>query len=72
MVVATGEHRQALKAGLREKGLDVDAAVACGQLVMLDAAATLTQFMGGGSPDPGLFAERIGGSSRARPRMRTA
>jgi signal transduction histidine kinase len=74
IVVATGEHRESLEARLREKGLDVNAAVACGQLVLRDAAETLSKFMMDSSPDAGLFAERIGEiiarAGEGRPRVR--
>ncbi|MCA1621134.1 MAG: MEDS domain-containing protein, partial [Acidobacteria bacterium] len=74
VVVATREHREDLETRLREKGLDVTAAVACGQLVLSDAADTLAKFMAGGSPHAGLFAGLIGGliarAAEGRPRVR--
>jgi len=74
IVVATREHREALEARLREKGLDVTAAVECGQLVLLDGAETLSKFMVGEAPDAELFAERIGEviarAAEGRPRVR--
>jgi signal transduction histidine kinase/ActR/RegA family two-component response regulator len=60
IVVATGEHREGLDERLQRYGLDVAAAVASGQYISLDAGETLSQFMVGGQPDPGLFAEAIG------------
>ncbi|MCA1838340.1 MAG: MEDS domain-containing protein, partial [Actinobacteria bacterium] len=74
IVVATEAHRDELEARLREKGLDVTTAVECGQLVLRDAAETLSKFMAGASPDPALFAEVIGDcialSAKGRPRVR--
>lgn len=72
--MATEAHRDELEARLREKGLDVTTAVEDGQLVLLDAAETLSKFMAGASPDPACFAEIIGGliapSAEGRPRVR--
>ena len=74
IVVATEAHRDELEARLRDKGLEVTTAVECGQLVLRDAAETLSKFMAGGSPDPALFAEIIGDliarSAKGRPRVR--
>lgn len=74
IVVATREHREALEMRLREKGLDVTNAIACGQLVLRDAAETLSKFMVGELPDAELFAERIGDiisrATEGRPRVR--
>lgn len=74
IVVATGEHRENLEARLREKSLDVTTAVACGQLVLRDAAETLSKFMVDESPDAGLFAGHIGDTiaraAEGRPRVR--
>jgi signal transduction histidine kinase len=74
IVVATGEHREGLEARLRNKGLEVTTAVECGQLVLRDAAETLSGFMVNGSPDPALFAEIIGDiiacAGEGRPRVR--
>ncbi|HEY0324283.1 MAG TPA: ATP-binding protein [Pyrinomonadaceae bacterium] len=74
VVVATLAHREELVARLQEKGLDVVNAVACGQLILLDAAETLQKFMAGESPDPKLFAELIGDliarAAEGRPRVR--
>ena len=60
IVVATKEHREQLEARLREKGLDVTSAVESGQLVMRDAAETLSKFMAGASPDAEPFARHLG------------
>ena len=74
IVVATEAHRDELEARLREKGLDVTTAVEDGQLVLRDAAETLSKFMAGASPDPTRFTEIIGGvialSAKGRPRVR--
>lgn len=74
IVVATKAHHEALAARLMEKNLDVTAAVACGQLVLRDAAETLSKFMVGQSPDPKLFAAHIGDiitrAAVGRPRVR--
>ena len=60
IVVATKSHRESLHERLREDGLDVDAAMACGQYVSLDAAETLSKLMVDGSPDPWCFAQVVG------------
>ncbi|HEX8709636.1 MAG TPA: ATP-binding protein [Pyrinomonadaceae bacterium] len=74
IVVATGEHRAELERRLRKNGLDVNAALECGQLVLLDAAETLSKLMSDEIPDPGLFAEIIGDviarAGQGRPRVR--
>jgi signal transduction histidine kinase/CheY-like chemotaxis protein len=74
VVVGTREHREGLDARLRAYGIDVDAASASGQYLALDAAEVLSKFMLGGRPEPGLFAEAVGGIVRraaaGRPRLR--
>jgi signal transduction histidine kinase len=74
IVVATPAHLEGLEAHLRKKGLDVTAAAAGGQLILRDAAETLSTFMAGQSPDAELFAERIGDlitrATEGRPRLR--
>jgi Zn ribbon nucleic-acid-binding protein len=58
LVIATPEHRAALRARLTEHGRD-----GChgdGQLVELDAATTLDQFMRDGVPDAGRFHRTVG------------
>jgi signal transduction histidine kinase len=60
IVVATKSHRDSLHERLKTYGLDLDAAVACGQYVALDAAETLSKLMVDGSPDPWCFAQVIG------------
>ena len=58
LVIATPEHRRALRAQLAEHGL-VDA-LGHGRLVELDAASTLAQFMHDGVPDPEDFHRTVG------------
>ncbi|MDQ1559152.1 MAG: hypothetical protein QOD32_2212, partial [Pyrinomonadaceae bacterium] len=60
IVVATHAHRDALDEHLRADGLDLDAARARGQYVSADASEMLSQFMVGGRPDAGRFAESVG------------
>ena len=59
IVVATETHRRAFGAALMAEGLDI------GNLVMLDAAETLTTFMHERGPDPGAFDATVGGLVRA-------
>lgn len=61
VVIATRAHRQGLQKKLSARGIDVSAANASGQFVMLDAAETLAEFMIDGSPDPERFVAVIGG-----------
>jgi PAS domain S-box-containing protein len=61
VIVATNEHREELNKRLEDRGLDVAAASSCGQYISLEAGEILATFMLDGSPDPGLFAEVIGG-----------
>jgi signal transduction histidine kinase len=60
IVVATLAHRSELEERLLATGLDVAAARASGQYVVLDAAETLATFMVDGSPEPDRFAEVLG------------
>lgn len=57
VVIATEEHREGFQRGLAAYGFDE--AVASGQLVMLDARATLAKFMVGTMPDPDLFRDML-------------
>jgi signal transduction histidine kinase len=59
-VVATATHREAFRARLARRGLDVDEARARGQLVWLDARDTLAKFMVGDVPDWTLFSSFFG------------
>jgi signal transduction histidine kinase len=59
VVIATGEHRAGLMERLR--ALEIEQAIARGQLLMLDARETLARFMIGDMPDADLFREMISG-----------
>ena len=60
VVIATEPHRRALMARLDAKGIDVEAARAAERFVLLDAEETLSRFMVGTEPDPGLFESTVG------------
>jgi hypothetical protein len=63
IAVATPMHRHAFEVGLVERGIDVAAAVAAGQYLALDAAATLATFLrADGTLDHDAFAASIGNS----------
>jgi len=67
LAIATEAHREAFARRLSTRGLDVEAAVAGGRLVMLDADATLAACMIDGEPSPTLFRDHVGGAiDRAR------
>src|SRR4051812_32296620 len=51
VLIATAEHRDLFTARLAGSGLDVDAAVRDGSLVILDAREMLSRFMVAGMPD---------------------
>lgn len=74
ILVATPAHRAAFAAVLETSGVGVHKARRSGRFVDLDAAETLGKFMVGGSPDPHLFDQVIGGlvrtTGRRNPRMR--
>jgi len=59
-VVATQAHRGQLEVALEEVGVDVRAARSEGRYRSFDAAATLSEFMVDGDPDPALFDKWIG------------
>jgi signal transduction histidine kinase len=61
LVIATVDHREALRQRLAAGGRDVAAAGRAGQLHFLDAAETLTQIMSGDMPDWELFHRVLGG-----------
>lgn len=61
IVVATKAHRAGLEERLQAAGLNVAAACAAGQYVVLDASETLSQFMADGQPELVRFTEVIGG-----------
>jgi len=60
ILVITPEHRETLLARLRSAHLDVEMALASGQLALLDAASLLAEFMRDGKPDRELFELAIG------------
>jgi diguanylate cyclase (GGDEF)-like protein/putative nucleotidyltransferase with HDIG domain len=60
VVVATAEHRTAFAAVVRAGGIDLDAAIADGRYIALDAEALLGRLMVGGRPDPARFREAVG------------
>ena len=60
LIVATEEHRAAFAQRLQRNGCDVGAAVASGQLALIDARATLLSFMVGDEPDWNRFRGAIG------------
>ncbi|HEY0005678.1 MAG TPA: ATP-binding protein [Pyrinomonadaceae bacterium] len=74
IVVATEAHREGLDKRLRVEGVDVDAALACGQYISLDAAETLNRFMFEGEPERERFESVIGGligqALKGQPRVR--
>jgi hypothetical protein len=55
VVIATAPHRESLRRRLEAQGLDVEAACAQGQYIVLDAEQTIAQFMRNGWPDADLF-----------------
>jgi signal transduction histidine kinase/ActR/RegA family two-component response regulator len=60
IVIATAAHREGLDELLLANGLDLTGAKTRGQYVSLDAAATLSQFMVDGAPEPTLFKQVLG------------
>jgi PAS domain S-box-containing protein len=60
LIVATQSHRSAFAQRLSRNGANLDAALASGQLKMLDARETLTSFMVGDEPDWDRFCAAIG------------
>src|ERR1700674_65782 len=60
LIVATQSHQGAFAQRLRRNGANLDAALASGQLKMLDARETLTSFMVGDEPDWDRFSATIG------------
>jgi signal transduction histidine kinase len=71
-VIATEAHRAAFNTRLTHRGIDVDAAIARGQLVWLDASESLSQFMVGGLPDWKLFSAFFGSVVDKRLRCESA
>ena len=60
VIVASPPHRQQLIARLEAMSVDVEAERTAGNLMILDAAATLEKFMVDGSPDRELFTRVVG------------
>jgi PAS domain S-box-containing protein len=58
LVIATEDHRRRLVHRLR--GLNVEAAIGSGHVVLLDARETLARFLVNGMPDPDRFHRTIG------------
>jgi hypothetical protein len=61
VVIATQAHRDSFTSALAAEGLDAAAAQGRGQLVILDAEATLARITAGGMPDWQAFHSEIGG-----------
>lgn len=61
VLIATPEHRAALRTLLVADGIDVEAAAWDNRITMLDAEETLERFMVRGTPDPDRFNAVIGG-----------
>jgi hypothetical protein len=60
VLIGTSSHLTWLESRLRESGYDLDAARAADQLIALDAASTLSEFMVDGWPDDERFFHVIG------------
>jgi diguanylate cyclase (GGDEF)-like protein/putative nucleotidyltransferase with HDIG domain len=60
IVVATAEHRAAFAAVILAAGIDLEAAIADGRYVTLDAGALLETLMVSGVPDPIRFHDEVG------------
>jgi hypothetical protein len=60
VIVATDQHRVAIEAALTETDVDVAVAKSNGQLICLDARATLDSFMVAGAPDRAQFQATVG------------
>ena len=61
VVIATSAHRESFRAHLASEGFDLDDLMRTGRLTMLDARATLDQFMTDGGPESSRFMSVIGG-----------
>jgi hypothetical protein len=59
VVIATGNHIEALNSRLRVRGLDINPLVASNQYIPLDADETLAKFMVNGYPDEKYFIETV-------------
>ena len=60
LVITTDEHRTSLDGRLRALGLDLDAAIAAGRYLSVDAAQTLARVMANDAPDDERFREVVG------------
>lgn len=60
IVIATAAHRAGLEQLLTEREIDMDAAAASGQLILLDAEETLAKLMVDASPDKNIFQKVVG------------
>jgi hypothetical protein len=60
IAIATGVHRRGIVEYLGKRFIDCNRAVRDGDLILLDAEATLDLFMVGDEPDPDLFQENVG------------
>ena len=65
ILVGSEEHIRGIAREMRLMGLDVDARVDAGRLVLLDAETTLGEFLDAGRPDAERFRSGIGGMVRA-------
>ncbi|HWB75295.1 MAG TPA: ATP-binding protein [Nannocystaceae bacterium] len=62
VVIVTPAHRRCFLGALAARGIDPDAVMRGGQLIVLDAIGVLRTFMHGGLPDPVAFRTEIGGA----------
>ena len=62
VVVGTPAHVDAITTRCRQTGVDVDAAIRAGRLLILDAALTLERLVIDGVPDRAVFREVVGGA----------
>jgi PAS domain S-box-containing protein len=60
VLIATQDHQRAFREHLSRRSFDVARAISAGDLVLLDAGATLLKFMRGDAPDPALFKKHVG------------
>jgi excisionase family DNA binding protein len=61
IVIATEAHRAGIEDRLRLEGFDLTAARAAGRYTSLNATETLLRILVDGTPEPGRFAELVGG-----------
>lgn len=61
LVVSTPEHEASLRATLEARGVDVEASIRAGQLLLADARTLLDSFSVDGWPDAARFNEIVGG-----------